>query len=108
MIKAKFGLFQMQQKGVFGHTLELVEAGFSQAPEGLDAVGVRGPLNELVLAVAGAIMAVGAHINQPVIAAPAVGVDHGRTVNFTANNGLQRLFRVIRDNFRVDLPAAFE
>ena len=43
MIKPEFGLFQVQQEGVFGHALELLEAGFVKAPKGLDAVDVRGP-----------------------------------------------------------------
>ena len=38
MIEAKFGLFQMEQKGVFGHALERLKAGFGEAPEGLDVV----------------------------------------------------------------------
>jgi hypothetical protein len=108
MIEAKFGLFQVQQKGVLGHALELLEAGFGEALEGLDAVDVRGPLHECVLAVADAKMAVEAHVHQPVVAAPAVGIDHGRDVNFTTYNGLQGLFRAVGDDFRVDLPAAFE
>ena len=108
MVEAKLGLFQMQQKGVLGHALELVEAGFGEAPEGLDAVAVRGPLDELVLAVADAEVAVEAHVDQPVVPAPTVGIDHGRDVNFATNNGLQRLFGAIRDDFGIDLPAAFE
>ena len=108
MIEAEFGRFQVQQKGVFGHAFELLEAGFGEAPEGLDAVCVRGAMDELVLSVADAEVAVEADVHQPVVAAPAVGVDHRRRVDFAADNGLQGLFRAIRDNFRVHLPAAFE
>ena len=30
MIKQEFGHFQVQQEGVFGHALELLEAGFGK------------------------------------------------------------------------------
>ena len=70
MVEAEFGLFQMQQKGVLGHALKLLEAGLGKAPERLDAVDVRGPLDEFVLAVADAKVTVKAHVHQPVVAAP--------------------------------------
>ncbi len=108
MIEAKFGLFQMQQKGVPGHALELLEAGFGEAPEGLDAVDMRSAAHEFVLAVADAEVAVEAHVHQPVVAAPAVGVDHRGHVDFAAYDGLQGLFRAVGYDFPVHLPAAFE
>ena len=108
MVEAKFGLFQMTQGRVFGDSFELLETGFGKAPEGLDTVDVGGTLNELVLAVADPEVAVEAHIHQAVIAAPAVGVDHGRHVDFAPNNVLQRFFRAVRDDFGVHLAAAFE
>ena len=108
MIEAEFGLFQVQQKGVFGHAFNLLEADFGEAPEGLDAVDVRGALDELILAVAHTKMAVESNVYQPVIPAPAVGVDQGRHVNFTTNNSLQGLFRTVGDDFHVHLPTAFE
>ena len=93
---------------MFGHALKLLEAGFGKAPKGLNAVAVRGPLHELVLAVADAEVAVEADIHQPVVPAPAVGVDHRGRVNFAAYDGLQGLFRAVGHNFRVHLAAAFE
>ena len=92
MIGAKFRLFQMKQKGVFGHALERVKPGFGEALERLDAVDVRGALYEFVPAVADAEVAVKTHVHQPVIAASATGVDHRGGVNFTAYDGLPRLF----------------
>lgn len=108
MVEPKFALFQMQQKGMLGHARKLVEATFSEAPERLNAVDVSGPLYELVVAVVDAVVPVEAHIYQPVIAAPTVGVDHRSRVNFAPNEALQRLFRAIRYNFRVHLAPAFE
>ena len=91
MIEAKFGRFQMEQKGVFGYALERVKSGFGEAPKRRDAVDVRGALHELAPTVADAKLAVEADVHQPAIAAPAVGIDH-RGVNFAAYDGLQRLF----------------
>ena len=92
MIEAKFGLFQVEQKGVLGHALELLEAGLGKASERRDAVDVGRTLDEFVLAVADAKVAVEAHVHQPIIAAPAAGVDHRGGVNFVAYDGLPRLF----------------
>ena len=38
MIEAKFGLFQMEQKGVFGYALERVKPGFGKALKRRDAL----------------------------------------------------------------------
>ena len=53
----------MQQKRVFGHALELLEAGFGKVLDGFDAVGVQSPLDKPVLAMADAEVAVKAHIH---------------------------------------------
>ena len=92
MIEAKFGLFQVEKKDMFGYALERVKPGFGEAPKRLDAVDVRCALHEFVPAVADAKVAVEADVHQPVIAAPAVGVDHRGGVNFAAYDGLKRLF----------------
>ena len=92
MIEAKFGLFQVEQKGVFGYALERVKPGFGEAPKRRDAVDARGALHEFVPAMADAKVAVETHVHQPVIAASAAGVDHRGGVNFTAYDGLPRLF----------------
>ena len=108
MVEAKSRLFQMQQKGVFGHALELLKTGFGEAPKGFNAVEVPSATHEFILAVTDTGMAVEAHVHQPVVAAPAVGVDYGSRVDFAAYNGLQDLFRAVGDDFGVHLPAAFE
>ena len=52
----------MEQKGVFGHALELVKPGFGEAPKRRDAVDVRGALHKFVPAVADAKVAVEADV----------------------------------------------
>ena len=53
----------MQQKRVFGHALELLEAGFGKALGEFHAVGVQSPMDKPVLAVADAEVAVKVHIH---------------------------------------------
>ena len=92
MTEAKFGFFQMEQKGVFGHALERVKPGFGEAPKRLDAVDARGALHEFISAVADAKVAVKADVHRPVVAAPAVSIAHRGDVDFAAYDGLKRLF----------------
>ena len=88
MIKPEFGLFQVQQEGVFGHALELLEAGFGKAPQGLDAVAVRGPLHELVPAVADAKAAGGVGATR--LAATDSPTGEGSTMGAPGLNGSVR------------------
>lgn len=69
---------------------------------------MRGSLDEFVLAVTNAEVAVEARVHQPVVAAPAVGVGHRGHVDFAPNYALQGLFRTVGDDFGVHLAAAFE
>jgi hypothetical protein len=92
IVEAEFRLFQVQQKGVTGHALELLKASFGEVPDGLDNNGVRGSADEFFLAVADAKTAVNVHVHQHVVAAPVVCVDHGRHVNLAPDNDLQGFF----------------
>src|SRR4028118_1392292 len=108
MGEAKFGLFPVEQKGGVGHAHDLLEAGFSQAAERFDAGAMRGAEDEFIRAVAEAQVAGKADVHQPVVTAPAVGVEPRRPVWFAPNPPLPGLVRAVRDDFRVALPAAFE
>ena len=108
MIEAEFTFFQMQQKRVFGHARELVQPALGEAPERLDAVDVGRVLHVLVPAVKHAVVAGVAHVDQAVVAAPAVGVDHSGGVDFAPDDALQRRFRAIGYNFRVHSPRPLE
>ena len=48
------------------------------------------------------------NINQAIIASPAVVINDALWFYFTADNGLQRGFRIIRNYLGVDLPVTFE
>ena len=91
MIEAKFRLFQMQQRGMLMHASELLQMGFGKAPERLDALNVRGAVEELVMAVPDAKVAVEACIYQPLVVMLAIGIDHGGHIHFAPNHGSQGL-----------------
>jgi len=108
MVEPELALFQMQVEGVPGNAIELGESTFGKAPEGLDSIDMMLSLGELVVAVVDPKMFVKTDIHQSVVAAPTVGVDDAADVGFASDDGLQRGFGGIGDNFRVDAIAAFE
>ena len=94
-------------EGVPGEALELCQPDLCQAPEALDAVDVDGAVGELVPGVFDAEVTV-AEIDQPVVAAPAIGVDDGAGVHPAADDALQGRPRAVRDDLGVDLALALE
>jgi hypothetical protein len=46
-----------------------------------------------------------AHIDQPIVADPQIGVQYASGVDMAANDLLERLLATIRNNFSVDLAA---
>jgi len=71
----------VQVEGAFSHPTEPGESGFGETPEALDAVDVGLPLGELVPAVVDSRVLAITDVDQAVIAAPVVGVDHAPGVN---------------------------
>ena len=60
------------------------------------------------MVVADAGMAVEADVYQPVVAAPAIGINHRHNVDFIPKCVMKGLFGAAWDDFRVHLVAAFE
>jgi len=108
MIEPEFALFQMQIEGVLGNTVELCEPPFGKTPEGFDPVDMMLSPGELVVTVVDSEVLVKTDVHQPIVAAPAVGVDDAVDVGFAPDDGLQCGFGGVGDNFRVDAIAAFE
>jgi hypothetical protein len=88
VVEAPFTLFQAQMEGRHRHAVELLEATLGIAPEALDAVDVALFISELVGAMTHPEVLRIADINEPVVAALAVRVDHRIGGDATANNGL--------------------
>ena len=72
---------------VFLHAVELGEAAFCEAPETFDPIDMDAIFRE-IFGLIDPEMLVISHINEPVIAAPAIGVDHRVKRDLATNNVL--------------------
>jgi len=108
MIEPELALFQMQVEGLFGDAVELRQSAFGKAPKGFNAVDMMPSPDELVVAVIDPEMFVKTNVYQPVVAAPAIGVDDAVDVGLAPDDGLQRGLGGVGDNFGVDAAVAFE
>ena len=108
MIEAKFGFLQMEKKGVCGDAVELRQTTFGEAPETLDAIDMVLTHGKLMSLVIHPEMFLISHVDQSVVAGPAVGVDDGFQAD-AARNGLpQRLSATVGDDLGVDRTVALE
>ena len=97
----------MQQKGLPGHARDLVAAGVGEAPEGLVAVNGEAPwTNPSGPWRTRKRRSKPTSTRPPYPRQPAVLVGTGTSI--AADNGLQGLFRTVRDAFGVHLPAVCE
>ena len=81
MVEVEFAFLEVQVEGVSGHALERGEAMLGIGLEALDAVDVVGALGEPVVGVVDPKVLGIAHVDEAVIAAPAVGMDHALQVD---------------------------
>ena len=86
--------------------VEFHEPSFGKTPESFDAIDVGFAFNE-GSALLDTDMFVIAHINQPIVADPQIGVQYASGMDMAANDLLERLLATIRNNFSVDLAAPF-
>ena len=102
VIEAELGLLEMQRELVVSHAMKLRQPMFGIAPERLDAVDVSAALDEFIVAVIDPKVLSQAQINQPIVTSPAIGMDDAVGVHFAADDGLQRGFGGIGDDFDID------
>ena len=98
----------MQIEGGLSYTTEPSEPGFGETPEAFDVVDVGLPLGELVPAVVDSQVLAIADIDQAVVAAPVVGVDHALGFHFASYDRLQRGFGAVAHDLGLDLAVALE
>jgi len=108
VVEPELALFQMQGEGVSGDAVELRQSTFGKTPERLDSVDVMLAPDELVIPVVDPEMFIKTDVYQPVVATPAIGVDDAVNVCPAANDGLQRGFGGIGDNFGVNAITPLE
>jgi hypothetical protein len=107
-VEAPFAFFQVQVKRLRRDPVELLQAMVSKAPEALDAIDMVCAPRELVLPMIDSVMLRVADIDQAVIAAPPIAMNHCLRRDATANNGLKRGFRAIGHDLRIDLAVSLQ
>ena len=103
MVKPKLTFFKMQVEGAGGHTAKPNQACFRIAPESFNAIDVSVPFGKFVLAVIDAKMFAITYINQAIVATPAVRVDDALQLDSAPDHRLERGFRAIWNDFRVNV-----
>ena len=108
MIEAPFTFFEMQVEGMSGHTVELLQPPFGKAPEALDAVNMVRPSYELTFAMFHPIMLGITHIDESIVAMPAIAVDDHFKSHATSNHPLQAGFGADGHHLSVDASVTFQ
>ena len=108
MIEAKLCFLQMQVERLAWHAIELRKTSFGIAPKALDSIDMNRATSELVGSVIHSQVFIKAYVNQSVIATPAVSVYNASYISLASNNGLERGFGSIWDDFCVDTVASLE
>ena len=93
---------------MFRNAVELAQSSFGVAPERLDPVDVRPVVGEFVVAVLDAQVLGVAHVHEPIVAGPAIGMDDAVEADASVNRFAQSVFRHIRDDLGVDTVAPLE
>src|SRR5215213_3780460 len=107
MIKTIFTFFQMQIESSGRDAVKLLQASFSIRPKTFYPVNVNVSNGKHIVRMIDSQMLAVTDINQSVITAPAIGMNHAVERNLAANNGLQRFLLHVRHNLGVNLPVAF-
>ena len=108
MIKTKFGFFQVKIKSTLRHAIEFCQTSFCETPERFVTVNMAFAIDTLTIPVMNPEMLIKADIDQSIITTPSIRMDHGIWRYMSADNGLQRCFRTIRNNLRIHFTLAFE
>ncbi len=107
MIKTVFTFFQVQIEGFRRHAIEFLKAAFGIRPETFNAVDVNIADGENLLRVIDPQMFAVTDINQTVVSAPAVRMNHRVERNLAANNVLQRFLCRIGNNLGINFAISF-
>ena len=98
----------MQIKSSLGNTMKLYQPTFSKGPKRFDTINMTFSVNKLICPVVNTIVLFIAQIHKTIIAAPAIRMNDTVRIYTTPDNGLQRSFSAIGDDFGVDSAAPFK
>ena len=102
IVKAPLALFEMQIKGMTGHTIELLQPPLGKTPKAFDAVDVVTARGKFISTMIDPEMFGITNVDQAVVATLTVAVDSYFRRHAASNNGLQRGFAAVRHDFGVD------
>lgn len=108
MTESELGLLQMKRELVVADTVKLCQPVLGVAPERFDAVDMIGASHEFVVSMVDPKVLLQANVHQSVIATPAIGMNDAVGIDLAADDGLQRGFGGIGDDFGVHAVIALE
>ena len=106
MVEPELRLLEVDSESSFRDALELRKPMLGISPKTLDAVDVAAASAKLVSTMMDTEMLLIPKIHQPIVAAPAVGVDGTFDVCVSTDDPLKRMRGGIRNNLGVYLPVA--
>ena len=108
MVESKFCLLQVQFKFTFFNSVKFHQTMLCKAPKRLNSVDVLWTSNKLIISMIDPKVLINTNVNQAVIASPSIGVNDAVGVHFPSDDGLQRRFGSVWNNFRVNTDPSFE
>ena len=110
IIESELTLFEMEEKQIFPDAASFREPRLGSTPEAFNAVDMDSPPldRENIVAVIDPVVFAVAKVDEAVVASPAIGVDDAAAVHLPSDNGLQRAFFGVGNNFGVHFPIALE
>ena len=93
---------------MFRNAIELCQTSFCKTPERFDTVNVPFATGKLVVAMMNPEVFIKADIDQSVITAPSIRMNHSIWRHMSTDNGLQCCLRAIWHNLRINLSLAFQ
>jgi len=76
VIESEFTFFEVKIKGFPWNSIELCKSSFGIRPEGFNAINVAITSNKFIFTMMHTKMLFVPHVDQPIVASPAVRVDH--------------------------------
>src|SRR5437764_7899893 len=98
----------MQVEGMRRNAIELLQPSFRARPETFNAIDMTLVISKFIIRMQHPEMLRVANINQAIVTAPTVRMNHGLKRNMSANHLLQRAFAAVRHDLGIDRAITFE
>ena len=108
MIKSEFTFFQVQSKGTFADTPELIEPPFSDGPKVFNAINMTASVGKFIVAMFDTIVLLITKVYQAIIALESIGIDDRVSIDLLPYNGHQRASGAISDNLSIHFTASLD